>query len=144
MILHYQNYEKKDEEGERELISEEDEREMESTVSVDFWNDQKVPNLHKLPLRLLSNELYGAGLDQRTQIRSVTGESLFYLIADETKETFHVGTEVVARVVRIMDGLRVLVRLDNNLQGSISAQEFSDNPRDIEMASNLIEVVGDV
>ena len=38
MILHYQNYEKKDEEGERELISEEDEREMESTVSVDFWN----------------------------------------------------------------------------------------------------------
>ena len=64
------------------------------------------------------------------------------MVADETKETFHVGIEVVARVVRIIDGLRILVRLDNNLQGSISAQEFSDNPRDIEIASNLIDVVG--
>ena len=36
----------------------------------------------------------------------------------------------------------LMVSAFNNLQGSISAQEFSDNPRDIEMASNLIEVVG--
>lgn len=93
-------------------------------------------------MRLLSNELGSGGLDMRDQPRSVSGEDLFYLLAGESRETFHVGSEVVARVTRVMDSLRILVRLDNSLQGSIGAQDFSDNPRDIDMASNLVEVVG--
>ena len=72
----------------------------------------------------------------------MSGEDLFYLLAGESRETFHVGSEVVARVTRVVDSVRILVRLDNSLQGNIGAQDFSDNPRDIDMASNLVEVVG--
>lgn len=37
VMIHYQNYEKKDEDGERELVSEEDEHELEAIVRCLFW-----------------------------------------------------------------------------------------------------------
>ena len=36
-MIKYQNYEKKDEDGERELVSEEDEHELEAIVRCLFW-----------------------------------------------------------------------------------------------------------
>lgn len=80
----------------------------------------------------------------RDSITNLSPEELFYIIAGETKESFHKGTEVTATVIRVYDGKRILVRLDNNLMGTISGNEFSDKASDIEIASNIVGAVRDV
>ena len=42
-------------------------------------------------------------------------------------------------VTRVIDGKRILVRLDNSLQGSIEAPDFSDDPHAIDIASHLLQ-----
>ena len=63
------------------------------------------------------------------------------MIAGETKESFHEGTEVSTTVVRVYDGKRIVVRLDNNLMGTINGSAFSDKKSDIEIASNIVSPV---
>ena len=78
----------------------------------------------------------------REPIGDLPREKLFYMIAGETKESFHVGTEVSAKVIRVFEGSRIAVRLDNNLLGTIPGAEFSDKPKDIDIASSIVSPVG--
>ena len=80
-------------------------------------------------------------MDVRDMISSLPHEQLFYMIAGETKESFHVGTEVSATVIRVYEGQRIAVRLDNNLMGTIPRNEFSDKASDIEIASSIVSSV---
>ena len=72
---------------------------------------------------------------------SLSPEQLFYLLSGETEESFRVGSLVIARVIRIIEGQKILVKLDNNLMGVINGPDFSDNRQDIEIARNIIEEV---
>ena len=73
-------------------------------------------------------------------ISSLSPEQLFYLLSGETEESFRVGSLVIARVIRVIEG-QILVKLDNNLMGVINGPDFSDNRQDIEIARNIIEEV---
>lgn len=87
------------------------------------------------------SELREWGRDMRDSITNLNPEDLFYMISGETRESFHKGTEVTATVIRVFDGKRIAVRLDNNLMGTISGRDFSDKPSDIEIASNIVGAV---
>lgn len=88
-----------------------------------------------------TSELRENGKDPREPIGNLPREALFYMIAGETKESFHEGTEVSTTVVRVYDGKRIVVRLDNNLMGTINGSDFSDKKSDIEIASNIVSPV---
>ena len=57
---------------------------------------------------------------------SLDSTTLFYRIFGETPSTFRRGTEVKATVTRVVEEYRILVRLDNGLQGSIEAEDFRE------------------
>ena len=44
-------------------------------------------------------------------------------------------------MIRVIEGQKILVKLDNNLMGVINGPDFSDNRQDIEIARNIIEEV---
>lgn len=69
-------------------------------------------------------------------------ERLFFLLSGETEQSFRVGSLVLARVIRIFEGQKVLTKLDNGLLGVINGSDFSDNAQDIEVVRNIIEEVG--
>ena len=70
---------------------------------------------------------------------SLDSTALFYRIFGETPSTFRRGTEVKATVTRVVEEYRILVRLDNGLQGSIEAEDFSDDPHAIRVASRILQ-----
>ena len=88
-----------------------------------------------------TSELRENGKDPREPIGSLPRKVLFYMIAGETKESFHEGTEVSTTVIRVYDGKRIAVRLDNNLMGTINGSDFSDKKSDIDIASNIVSSV---
>ena len=94
-----------------------------------------------IPLRLVCNELTSDGRDGRDGIGSLPTEKLFFLLSGETEQSFCVGSLVLARVIRIFEGQKVLTKLDNGLLGVINGPDFSDNAQDIEVVRSIIEEV---
>lgn len=87
-------------------------------------------------------EILAGGRDRRFAIEGVHDEKdLFYLLTEETPDTFYEGVEVSAVVTGIKDGYSVNVRLDNGLFGTIQGKDFGDDPRDIDNASHRISKV---
>lgn len=96
----------------------------------------------RLSFSRLEGEILAGGRDRRSVIRGVNDKKdLFYLLTEETPETFYKGVEVSAVVTSIKDGSSVNVRLDNGLFGVIPGKNFGDNASDIDHASHRIRKV---
>ena len=129
-----------------EVILHRDQYESHHNLITDSVRDhfEKDYLFHYFPFNELEYELEAEGLDSRENIHGVRdGRELFYLLTEETEDTFFLGLEVSAVITRIMDGRCILVRLDNGLQGSIDGSVFGDNKYDIDHASNRVSVVCD-
>ena len=99
---------------------------------------------HYFPFNEFEYEMEAEGLDSRENIRGVEdSRELFYLLIEETEDTFYPGIEVSAVITRIVDGRYLFVRLDNGLQGNIDGSDFGDDKYDIDHASHRVSIVGE-